>query len=75
MAMTLDDFLTRIRSILEADPGPEGRRVLCGLVQEALRDELLMMSLLPDDTVVHGSEVRPQVLSGLAPGGPFGRSG
>jgi predicted metal-dependent enzyme (double-stranded beta helix superfamily) len=49
MAMTLDDFLIRIRSILEAAPGPEGRRVLCGLVQEALRDELLMMSLLPDD--------------------------
>jgi hypothetical protein len=49
MAMTLDGFVARARSILQADPGPEGRRMLCGLVQEALRDEALVASLLPDD--------------------------
>lgn len=49
MAMTLDGFVARARAILEADPGQEGRSMLCSLVQEALRDEKLITSLVPDD--------------------------
>ncbi|MFC7737625.1 hypothetical protein ACFQX4_17690 [Roseomonas sp. GCM10028921] len=49
MAMTLGNFIALARSILETDPGPEGRRMLCDLVHEALGDKTLIQSLLPDD--------------------------
>lgn len=38
MAITLDGFAAECRRLLKAEPGPEGRKKVCALVQEALKD-------------------------------------
>lgn len=39
MAHTLQEFAARCSSILKAQPGPEGRRKVCSLLEEALKDD------------------------------------
>jgi hypothetical protein len=39
MTITLDEFAGQCRRALSENPGPEGRRKVCALVQEALKDK------------------------------------
>ncbi len=49
MAVTLEGFAAECRRLLKADPGPEGRKKVCALVQEALKDKAFVEShILPD---------------------------
>jgi hypothetical protein len=38
MGMTLDQFAAECRRRLAADPGPDGRKQVCALVEEAVKD-------------------------------------
>ena len=38
MSLTLDDLASEIRRTLKADPGPAGRKQVCALVEEAVKD-------------------------------------
>jgi predicted metal-dependent enzyme (double-stranded beta helix superfamily) len=49
MAYTLDNFAEDCRRILEKDPGPAGRKAVCALVEEALRDDAFVERHLGDD--------------------------
>lgn len=49
MAHTLEQFSAACRRILEADPGIEGRKKVCALVQEVLKDEAFLTAQLGDD--------------------------
>jgi predicted metal-dependent enzyme (double-stranded beta helix superfamily) len=49
MAHTLEQFSSECRRILEADPGVEGRKKICALVQEVLVDEDFLKTHLRDD--------------------------
>ncbi len=42
MAYTLEQFAADIRSALQADPGPGGRKAVCKLVRRALKDAALV---------------------------------
>lgn len=50
MAHTLENFSAACRQILKAEPGPEGRRKICALLQEALTDGEFVAAHLRDDT-------------------------
>ncbi|MBV8653316.1 MAG: hypothetical protein JO255_17755 [Alphaproteobacteria bacterium] len=49
MTRTLEQFSAECRHILEADPGIEGRKKVCALVQEVLKDEPFLAAHLRDD--------------------------
>ena len=49
MARTLAQFSAECRRILAQDPGVEGRKRVCALVQEMLRDEDFVRTHLTDD--------------------------
>ena len=48
MAYTLEQFSAEAHRILSADPGPEGRKKVCGLVQKACTDAEFVAKHLPD---------------------------
>jgi predicted metal-dependent enzyme (double-stranded beta helix superfamily) len=48
MAYTLEQFSTDCHRILAADPGPEGRKKVCALVQKACTDAEFVGKHLPD---------------------------
>lgn len=50
MTTTLEQFSTACSGILKADPGPEGRRKVCALLQDALKDAQFVASTLTDAT-------------------------
>lgn len=50
MAYTLEQFSADCHRILAADPGPEGRKKICALVEKALKDETFVAKHLPDGT-------------------------
>jgi predicted metal-dependent enzyme (double-stranded beta helix superfamily) len=49
MSYTLEQFSAACRRILTDDPGPEGRRKVCALVQDVLRDDTFIATHLRDD--------------------------
>jgi hypothetical protein len=49
MAYTLEQFAAGCRGILESDPGPEGRKKVCALVQDVLKDKAFTTRHLGDD--------------------------
>ncbi len=48
MAQTLESFAQACHDILKADPGPDGRKKVCALVEDALKDPEFVRSALPD---------------------------
>ncbi len=50
MAYTLEQFAAACHEILKGEPGPEGRKKVCGLLQEALKDKAFVATHLGDDT-------------------------
>jgi hypothetical protein len=49
MAYTLEQFASTCRAILEADPGPDGRKKVCVVVQDVLKDKAFIAKHLGDD--------------------------
>jgi len=49
MAYTLEQFAAACRGILESDPGPEGRKKVCAVVQDVLKDKAFVTQHLGDD--------------------------
>lgn len=49
MSHTLEQFAADCHRILEADSGPEGRRKVCSLVEEILRDEEFLARHIEED--------------------------
>jgi predicted metal-dependent enzyme (double-stranded beta helix superfamily) len=49
MGYTLEQFAEGCRRLLQADPTPSGRREICALVQEVLKDEAFLTRHLGDD--------------------------
>lgn len=49
MAYTLEQFSADCHRILAADPGPEGRKKICEMVQKACTDAEFVRRHLPDD--------------------------
>ena len=49
MGYTLEKFADECHRVLETDSGPEGRKKLCALVQEVLKDEKFIATHLGDD--------------------------
>ena len=49
MSYTLEQFAAACRRILTDDRGPEGRRKVCALVQDVLKDDVFIASHLGDD--------------------------
>lgn len=49
MGYTLEQFANECRRILAQDPGPAGRKTVCGLVQDVLRDESFVQKYLGDE--------------------------
>jgi hypothetical protein len=49
MRYTLEQFSAACRRILTDDPGPEGRRKVCELVQDVLKDDTFIATHLRDD--------------------------
>ena len=49
MAYTLEQFASTCRAILEADPGPDGRKKVCAVVQDVLKDKAFVARHLGDD--------------------------
>lgn len=50
MALTLEQFAAACRRILAEDPGVAGRRKVCALVEDVLRDEAFVAAHLGDGT-------------------------
>ena len=50
MGMSLEEFAARCRDALKARPGPEGRRQVCELVRQALRDPGFVAAQIPEGT-------------------------
>jgi predicted metal-dependent enzyme (double-stranded beta helix superfamily) len=50
MAYTLDQFSSACHTILKADSGVAGRRKICALVQDVLKDQTFVDSYLTDNT-------------------------
>src|SRR5258708_7643840 len=48
MGYTLEQFSADCHRILAADPGPQGRKQVCALVQKACADEAFVRQHLPD---------------------------
>jgi hypothetical protein len=49
MAYTLEQFAAACRAILESDPGPDGRKKVCAVVQDVLKDKGFVAKHLGDD--------------------------
>lgn len=49
MGYTLAEFSSACHTILTADPGPEGRKKVCALVEDILKDDVFTSAVLPDD--------------------------
>lgn len=49
MGYTLEQFAAACRGILESDPGPEGRKKVCAVVQDVLKDKGFTAKHLGDD--------------------------
>jgi predicted metal-dependent enzyme (double-stranded beta helix superfamily) len=49
MAHTLEQFSEACHRILKSEPGPEGRRQVCELLQDVLKDEDFVATHLGDD--------------------------
>jgi hypothetical protein len=49
MSMTLEQFAAECRRLLQAHPGPEGRRNVCAALQTVLQDEAFVTRHLGDD--------------------------
>jgi len=49
MAYTLEQFAAACRGILESDPGPEGRKKVCAIVEDVLKDKAFTAAHLGDD--------------------------
>ena len=49
MGYGLEEFSAECRHILKQDPGVEGRKQVCALVQEVLKDEAFVQTYLTDD--------------------------
>src|SRR5712672_2734604 len=49
MGYTLEQFSTECHRILSEDPGVDGRKKVCGLVQDVLKDEDFVATHLHDD--------------------------
>jgi predicted metal-dependent enzyme (double-stranded beta helix superfamily) len=49
MAYTLEQFSTACHRILAGDPGPEGRKKVCALLQDVLKDDAFVATHLGDD--------------------------
>ncbi len=50
MSHTLEQFSTQCHNILKAEPGPAGRRKVCALLQEVLKDQSFVAKNLDDTT-------------------------
>jgi hypothetical protein len=48
MGITLEQFAAKCRDALNAKPGAEGRKAVCGLVKEALADPNFVKTYLPE---------------------------
>ena len=49
MAYTLQQFAKECRDALTSKPGPEGRTVVCGIVQNVLKDQAFVTKHVGDD--------------------------
>jgi len=49
MAYTLEQLASTCRAILEVDSGPEGRKKVCAVVQDVLKDKAFVAKHLGDD--------------------------
>jgi hypothetical protein len=49
MGYSLEEMSTEMHRIIAADPGPEGRKKVCALVQKACADEAFVAKHLPPD--------------------------
>jgi hypothetical protein len=49
MGYTLEQFAKECHRILAADPGPAGRKQVCGVVQEVLKDQAFVEKYLGDE--------------------------
>ncbi len=49
MSYSLEQFSTECHNILKADPGPEGRKKVCELVKDVLKDQDFVKAHLGDD--------------------------
>lgn len=50
MSHTLEQFSTQCHDILKAEPGPAGRKKVCALLQEVLKDQSFVAKNLDDTT-------------------------
>jgi len=50
MSHTLEQFSTQCHDILKAEPGPAGRKKVCALLQDVLKDENFVAKNLDDTT-------------------------
>ena len=50
MTMTLEQFSSACRRLLAENPGVAGRRKVCDLVKDVLKDEAFLAAHLRDDT-------------------------
>ena len=49
MGYTLEQLATEIRKALKAQPGPEGRKQVCAIVQNVLKDTAFVTRHVADD--------------------------
>ncbi len=50
MSATLEQFISECRTILNAEPGPSGRRKICMRLEELLRDAGFVSTVLNEET-------------------------
>ena len=50
MGYTLEQFAKECREALKAEPGPGGRKKVCDIVQQVLKDDAFVTTYIPDDT-------------------------
>ena len=50
MGYTLEQFAKECRDALKAEPGPGGRKKVCDIVQQVLKDAAFVAKHIPDDT-------------------------
>lgn len=50
MGMSLDQFAAKCRDALKASPGTEGRKQVCSLVREVLKDPAFVATYIPEGT-------------------------
>jgi predicted metal-dependent enzyme (double-stranded beta helix superfamily) len=50
MAQTITQFAQACNAALKAEPGPAGRKKICSMLQEVLKDSALMNSTFDDNT-------------------------